>query len=76
MYARSAALCCVVGRPDGRAGIRAQALYPYTPSSDGELAVKGGDVLDIIENDGSGWLHVIHADGREGYVPQSYVQML
>lgn len=33
-----------------------------------------GDVLDVHEDDGSGWVRV-SKDGVEGYVPASYVEI-
>ena len=50
------------------------ALYDYEPANPEEMAMKEGEALRITDKDDSGWWYAVAADGREGYVPASYVQ--
>ncbi len=51
----------------------ASALYAFPGTNPGELAVAEGDVLNVHEDDGSGWVRA-SVGGKEGYVPASYIQ--
>jgi len=51
-----------------------KALYDYEPSNDGEMAMHAGETLRITEKDSSGWWFAVAEDGREGFVPEAYVE--
>ncbi|GLH08299.1 Phosphatidylinositol-3-kinase p85 alpha [Gryllus bimaculatus] len=62
-----------------------QAVYPYTPHNQGELALQVDDVLEIanihVKSEGlvtsNGWLHAFNRrSGGEGYVPSAYIKQL
>jgi len=55
-------------------GERYRSMFDYDPQNDGELAIKEGEILIITEKDESGWWYATSADGREGFVPASYVE--
>ncbi|GAA6033525.1 hypothetical protein JCM8097_001437 [Rhodosporidiobolus ruineniae] len=61
----------------GGGGTPAVLLYDYEAQSEGELSVSEGDpVLVLVPEDASGWVKVRRdADGREGLVPGSYLQI-
>lgn len=52
----------------------ARMLYEFAGSNDNELAAPEGAVVEVLLDDGSGWVHA-RRDGVEGYVPKSYLQM-
>lgn len=51
-----------------------RVLYDFSGQAEGELNVREGDMVELVEDDGSGWVRC-RIDGVEGYVPQSYVQL-
>ncbi|GAA5954052.1 hypothetical protein JCM8115_003293 [Rhodotorula mucilaginosa] len=55
----------------------ATLLYDFTASSELELSVGAGEVVEVLEpEDASGWIKVrLAGDGREGLVPANYMQM-
>jgi len=55
-----------------------QALYAFPGAQQGEIAVAEGETLDMIEDDGSGWVLAGKRDGsgRQGFVPATYIQKL
>ncbi|GAA5982912.1 hypothetical protein JCM10908_006829 [Rhodotorula pacifica] len=55
----------------------ATLLYDFAASSELELSVGAGEVVEVVQpEDASGWIKVRSgSDGREGLVPASYVQM-
>jgi len=64
----------VEGKESSGEGERFKSLFDYDPQNDGELAIKEGEILTITEKDESGWWYAITADGKEGFVPASYVE--
>ncbi|ODV92612.1 hypothetical protein CANCADRAFT_1203 [Tortispora caseinolytica NRRL Y-17796] len=53
---------------------RVRAIYAYTAQGPGELSMKDGDLLTIVdEDDGSGWIVVTNGK-KEGVVPSTYVK--
>lgn len=48
-------------------------IYDFEPSTELELAVSTGDIVDLVEPDQEGWTKVRRADGTEGLVPTSYL---
>lgn len=50
----------------------ATAIYDYEPVADGEIAIKEGDVLKIVEAEHEGWIKV-EKNGASGLVPANYV---
>ncbi|EGG18446.1 hypothetical protein DFA_03940 [Cavenderia fasciculata] len=53
--------------------MRAKGLYDYEASCDTELNFKEGDILNITEQDASGWWFA-ELNGVSGFVPQNYLQ--
>jgi len=53
-----------------------KALYDYEPTNDGEMVMHSGETLRITEKDSSGWWFAVAEDGREGFVPEAYVEPL
>ncbi|KAJ5070992.1 sorting nexin [Anaeramoeba ignava] len=51
----------------------AVALFNYKPEERGELELNEGDVIQVLEEDDSGWWKG-EADGRIGYFPSTYVE--
>jgi hypothetical protein len=56
-------------------GLQAVALYDFQAQGDDELTVAEGDTLWIIEQDGDEWWKCRNAEGNEGVVPASYVEV-
>lgn len=53
----------------------AKALYAYQASAPGELDLRVGDEMQVLDpDDGAGWAHVT-IEGREGVVPLSYIEI-
>jgi len=59
---------------DGEEGVRHRALFDYESQNDGEMSLKEGEIVTITEKDPSGWWYAQAGDGREGFVPSSYVE--
>ena len=55
------------------AGGRVKAMYEFADEGEGLLQMKEGEVLDVIANEGDGWVHVANSAGRQGYVPEGYL---
>ncbi|KAF5393631.1 hypothetical protein D9757_000051 [Collybiopsis confluens] len=53
----------------------AVALYPFTADGDDELSVTEGEQLVVIEKDGDEWWKCRNAEGTEGVVPASYIEL-
>ena len=54
-----------------------KVLYDFDAVGEGELSVKAGDIVTVTSADvGQGWLLGIGVDGREGIVPESYVEQI
>ncbi|BFZ55899.1 class II myosin [Savitreella phatthalungensis] len=50
------------------------ALYDFNGQTSGELSLKAGDILDIVQKgEGNGWW-LGEKDGRQGWVPENYVK--
>jgi len=74
---RAAAPAPAASKPsqdDGDEGERHRALFDYDSANDGELSLKEGQFVMITEKDPSGWWYAVADDGREGFVPSSYVE--
>eukprot|EP01111_Echinosteliopsis_oligospora_P009176 TRINITY_DN2647_c0_g1_i2.p1 TRINITY_DN2647_c0_g1~~TRINITY_DN2647_c0_g1_i2.p1 ORF type:complete len:362 (+),score=139.98 TRINITY_DN2647_c0_g1_i2:684-1769(+) len=54
---------------------RVRGLFDYTATCDTELSFKEGDMMNITEQDESGWWYA-NCDGRVGFVPQNYVEKI
>ncbi|TXT15665.1 hypothetical protein VHUM_00168 [Vanrija humicola] len=56
----------------------ARMLYSYTAAGGPEISVGSGEVLRVVEVDGSGWIKVRRGlkSGDEGLVPLSYVDLV
>jgi len=59
---------------DGEEGTLHRALFDYDSQNDGEMSMKEGELVKITEKDPSGWWYATTNDGREGFVPSSYVE--
>ncbi|KAJ3975506.1 hypothetical protein EV361DRAFT_888267 [Lentinula raphanica] len=56
-------------------GEMAVALYPFTADGDDELTVAEGEHLLVLEKDGDEWWKCRNAEGAEGVVPASYIEL-
>lgn len=54
---------------------RAKVLYDIAPAGDNELALNAGDIVVILEKSNPDWWEAEH-DGRTGFVPSTYVEIL
>eukprot|EP01104_Vermistella_antarctica_P020495 TRINITY_DN8779_c0_g1_i1.p1 TRINITY_DN8779_c0_g1~~TRINITY_DN8779_c0_g1_i1.p1 ORF type:complete len:603 (+),score=105.86 TRINITY_DN8779_c0_g1_i1:185-1993(+) len=54
----------------------AQALYSYEPVNDTELGVIGGEMLTVTDQSDPDWSYVINSEGREGYLPTTYIAIV
>jgi len=50
-------------------------LYDYTADEAGELTVRAGDIIEVIEKDASGWWEGKSRDGTTGSFPENYTHM-
>ncbi|ORZ29742.1 hypothetical protein BCR44DRAFT_1447970 [Catenaria anguillulae PL171] len=50
----------------------AWAMYDFEPTTPDDLALKEGQSLDIVEEDGD-WVRAVTKDGKEGWVPLTYI---
>lgn len=56
--------------------LQCRVLYDFDSTNDGEMSVRSGEELVVIdEDDGSGWTHVTRG-GDEGYIPTSYIEWM
>ncbi|BFZ58092.1 Protein BZZ1 [Savitreella phatthalungensis] len=61
--------------PAAAAAVSTPVLYDYTPASAGEVAIKQGQSVTVLEgDDGQGWIKVRTTGGAVGLVPGGYVQ--
>ncbi|PRP84618.1 hypothetical protein PROFUN_07868, partial [Planoprotostelium fungivorum] len=56
-------------------GVRARALYSYSAGADTELSFDEGDELFITNRDDDSWWYA-ELNGRVGFVPNNYVELL
>lgn len=55
----------------------AKVLYSYDATTDDEATIREGDQVAVIEvDDGSGWTGIKQANGSQGLVPTSYLEMI
>ncbi|TEB30594.1 hypothetical protein FA13DRAFT_1755022 [Coprinellus micaceus] len=53
----------------------ARVVYDFKASSEFELGVLDGEVVQVIEeDDGSGWVKVLNEHGQSGLVPATYLE--
>ncbi|KAG0006715.1 hypothetical protein BGZ65_004795 [Modicella reniformis] len=56
--------------------IQAHVIYDYKATSPGELTVKAGDVVTVVEgDDGSGWVTCRLNGSTPGLIPASYIEI-
>lgn len=60
---------------DDPAVTQCRAISDYTAREDGELSFKKGDVLDILDQDDSGWW-AAEKNGAQGLVPSNYLESI
>jgi uncharacterized protein YaiE (UPF0345 family) len=56
-------------------GDMATALYTFSADAEDELSVTEGERLVVLERDGDEWWKCRNAEGREGVVPASYLEV-
>lgn len=62
---------------DSEMSFQARALYDFESVGEGELGVKVGDVITVTDTSvGQGWWFGKAGDGREGVVPEAYLERL
>uniref|UniRef100_A0A7S4N735 SH3 domain-containing protein n=1 Tax=Paramoeba aestuarina TaxID=180227 RepID=A0A7S4N735_9EUKA len=54
---------------------KARGLYEYVASNDTELSFKEGDIMQITDQDDSGWWFA-EIDDRSGFVPKNYLEVV
>ena len=55
----------------------ARAVYDFESVGEGELGVRVGDVVTVTDTSlGQGWWMARSGDGREGVVPEAYLERL
>ncbi|KAG1699839.1 F-BAR and double SH3 domains protein 2 [Nymphon striatum] len=51
-------------------------LFPYEALNPDELSIFEQEVVEVIgEGDGDGWVKARNSDGKEGYIPQTYIEI-
>ena len=56
---------------------QAKVLYDFESVGEGELSVKAGDIVTITNPDvGQGWWFGVGVDGKEGVIPEAYVERM
>ena len=56
---------------------QAKVLYDFEAVGEGELSVRVGDIVTITDPGvGQGWWFGVGVDGKEGVVPEAYVEKL
>lgn len=53
--------------------LTARALYDYKATNDTELSFNAGDILNINDQDDSGWWYA-ELNGQMGFVPSNYIE--
>ncbi|ERF76927.1 hypothetical protein EPUS_02639 [Endocarpon pusillum Z07020] len=61
---------------DGPSRARGKMIYSYEARDEGELSVKEGKDVTIIEPDDGGWTKIKAGLGQEGLVPTAYIEEL
>jgi hypothetical protein len=59
-----------------RTAIPARAVTNHFPTGPGEIELTEGQPTLYLGTNSNGWARVKHADGREGYVPHSYLSQI
>lgn len=62
-------------RPAAASSSAAVALYDFNADGEDELSVKEGERLTVLEKDGDEWWKCRNAQGVEGVVPASYIEV-
>eukprot|EP01114_Cavostelium_apophysatum_P018914 TRINITY_DN5947_c0_g2_i1.p1 TRINITY_DN5947_c0_g2~~TRINITY_DN5947_c0_g2_i1.p1 ORF type:complete len:482 (+),score=150.06 TRINITY_DN5947_c0_g2_i1:137-1582(+) len=65
------------GAPSGSGAgrVKARGVYDYAATCDTELSFREGDILNITEQDDSGWWYA-ELNGKSGFVPNNYVELV
>lgn len=56
--------------------IHCRAMYSFAGTSEGELPIAENELLQVLQNDGSGWVLVCNSARHQGYVPESYIALV
>lgn len=70
----AAAAAAPAAEEEEEEGEKFKALYDYDTKNEGEMSLKEGEIVTITDKDPSGWWYATADDGREGFVPSSYVE--
>jgi len=49
-------------------------IYGYDAAEDGELSIKEGDFINVLEMNGDGWWYGINSTGQTGLFPSNFVE--
>eukprot|EP01137_Pigoraptor_chileana_P019250 Opistho-2@80013 len=52
-----------------------RVLYDFSSANEGEMTVYAGEVLAVVERDGSGWVRTMRGE-ETGYVPETYIEFV
>ena len=53
---------------------KARVVYDFEAAAEGELTVRAGDVVTLTDdNIGQGWVYAIDIYGRQGIIPEDYL---
>lgn len=55
--------------------VRAKCLFEYRAENQKELSFHAGDIVTILNQDQSGWW-LAHHNGRSGFVPRNYLEVI
>ncbi|KAI0238078.1 Protein nervous wreck [Lamellibrachia satsuma] len=56
---------------------RCMSLYDFQASNADELNLKENEYLELVgDGDGDGWVRARNADGKVGYIPENYIQVV
>ncbi|KAK2176270.1 hypothetical protein NP493_673g01034 [Ridgeia piscesae] len=56
---------------------RCMSLYDFHASNADELSLKENEYLELVgDGDGDGWVRARSADGKVGYIPENYIQVV
>jgi hypothetical protein len=56
--------------------MRARVIEPFDAEADGEISLAEGAIVTILENCEDGWILVAADDGRQGFFPNTYLDMI
>ena len=54
---------------------KAIVLYPFDATSQEELTITAGEVLELLETENDGWVRTRNERGDVGFVPETYIEV-